>query len=104
MITDNPDTNSKSAESPSSRPMTPRQHTKLTDEILEVIDEQPTNRYEVALRLTRWAENYGHEIAREAQQSILRGFRRRDFVRDDFYEVAVIDRLAELTHKQEEDL
>lgn len=32
------------------------EHTLITDKILEVIDQQPTNRYAVALRLTRWYE------------------------------------------------
>lgn len=31
-------------------------HTPITDEILAVIDQQPLNRYAVALRLTRWYE------------------------------------------------
>lgn len=32
----------------------------------------------------------------EAQLSILRGFRRRDFTREDFYEHAILDRLTQL--------
>lgn len=43
-----------------------RQHTPLTDEILEVVDQLPMNRYEVALRLTRWAEK---KLSTEQQQA-----------------------------------
>jgi hypothetical protein len=32
------------------------EHTPITDEILDVIDQQSANRYAVALRLTRWYE------------------------------------------------
>lgn len=42
-------------------------------------------------------EKYTEQVAREAQLSILRGFRRRDFQRDDFYEGAVIERIDELS-------
>lgn len=38
--------------------------------------------------------------SKEAQLSILRGFRRRDFVRDDFYESAVLDRIQIITTKE----
>lgn len=31
-------------------------HTKVTDEILDIIDNGDTNRYQVALRLTAWVE------------------------------------------------
>ena len=37
----------------------------------------------------------------EAQLEILRGFRRRDFVRDDFYEAAVIDRITQLSQQSQ---
>ncbi len=37
-----------------------------------------------------------------ARLEILRGFRRCDFVREDMYQVAVLDRLAELTKQAEE--
>lgn len=41
------------------------------------------------------------EARRDGEIGILRGFRRRDFVREDFYEHAVIDRLATLIHQPE---
>lgn len=33
------------------------EHTEVTDRILEVIDQQPSNRYAVALRLTAWHQS-----------------------------------------------
>lgn len=51
------------------------------------------------------AKSHKVEIERAttaAQLSILRGFRRRDFVRGDFYEMAILDRLAQL-HKADQD-
>lgn len=43
-------------------------------------------------------ERYAAQREAEAQVQILRGFRRRDFVDENFYKVAVLDRLAQL-HK-----
>lgn len=40
----------------------------------------------------------------EAQLHILRGFRRRDFARDDFYESAIIDRIAKLQPRLQKDI
>ena len=52
-----------------------RKHTPLTDEILNVIDQQPLNRYEIALRLTRWAEAREREAER---RGILEGIKLAD--------------------------
>ncbi len=40
------------------------------------------------------------EMVRQAQLHILRGFRRRDFKLDAFYETAVLDRLTTLTKSE----
>src|SRR3982750_3146998 len=46
-------------------------HNALTDEILKFLDQEPSNRYEVALRLTRWAEEREREAERRVHQAYI---------------------------------
>jgi hypothetical protein len=65
---------------------------EMACDIHETMDDCPVK--EAAAKL--------QQLLVEAQLHILRGFRRRDFVRDDFYEHAIIDRIAQLTAKEKE--
>lgn len=71
------------------------------ERITEVIahssqEEYLRGRGDGAVEATNLLSRSTQLAALELQMQILRGFRRRDFVRDDFYEIAVINRLSTL--------
>lgn len=50
--------------------------------------------------LLKWKDTEIAKARKEAQLQILRGFRRHDFVRGDFYELAVIDRIQKIAEEK----
>lgn len=75
--------------------------TSALDEILNELVTDTETDIEAKLAYTKselikWKDTEIAKARKEAQLQILRGFRRHDFVRGDFYELAVIDRIQKI--------
>lgn len=74
--------------------------TDNTDTLEDVLKEYNCDEFECWCadkpELIQALNLYIEEKEKEAQLEVLMGFRKRDFVREDFYRVAVTDRIKEL--------